>query len=125
MFCKSQGQSLVVHIPLPGKVFSMSLSRNMLAVATSTRQNLAFDIRRYILRSWTRASWITVSCCTEQYGAAIITTWGTSFLPGVVLAPCKTFDVGLKLQSFISIFSKAFISLLEGCRSCSHDMHSV
>lgn len=45
-FDPEQGGNCVVHIPLPGKVFSMSQSGNRLAVATSTRQNLSFDIRR-------------------------------------------------------------------------------
>jgi len=38
-----QGQNCVVQIPLPGKVFSMSVSGGMLAVATSHRQILAYN----------------------------------------------------------------------------------
>ena len=41
-----QGQICVVLVPVPGKVFSMSHAGDMLAVATSQRQVLAFDVRR-------------------------------------------------------------------------------
>lgn len=58
-----QGHEPVATIPLPGKAFGMSVSGNTLAVATSKREILAFDVRRLLMHLYQDV----MKACTSRF----------------------------------------------------------